>query len=151
MLLRFVCLAIIPPPITACVACRPVTICPPLGGWRMVFLVLGSSNAPRAIGSVLVRGPPERNASVVSFADAPRFARNALRPIGQNGFDAHAPNANLGRTGDAGPVAVQSAALVPYRGKEVPVRWAHTHMKTKQGSMWRLPGQVGSLAFGTEV
>ena len=84
VLFRFVCLAIIPPPITASVACRPVTICPPLGGWRMVFLVLGSSKAPRALGSVSVRGPPERHASAVSFADAPRFARNALRPIGQN-------------------------------------------------------------------
>ena len=99
----------------------------------MVFLVLGSSKAPRALGSVPVRGPPERHASAVSFADAPRFARNALRPIGQNGFDAHAPNANLGRTGDAAPVAVQSAALEPYRRKEVPVRWAHTHMKDKAG------------------
>jgi len=110
-----------------------VTISPPLGGWRTVFLALGSSMAPRGVGSVLARGLPEPNAFAVSCANAPRFARNTLRATGRNGFDAQIPNANLGRIDEMTPVAVRRPALVPHRGKDALVRAAHTHMKTKQG------------------
>jgi hypothetical protein len=122
------------------------TISLPRAGSRTAFLALGSSKAPRAIGSDLVRGLPEPHACDASFANAPRYARNALRPIGQNGFDAHAPNANHGRMDDTRPVAVRRSALVPHTRKDVLVGRAHTHMKTKQGSTWRRSRQAASGA-----
>jgi hypothetical protein len=124
----------------------PVIVALPVPGWRTVVLALGWSKAPRAIGSDLVRGLPEPHASAASFAKAPRSARNALRPIGQNGFDAHAPNANHGRMDDTRLVALRRSALVPHKDKDVLVPRAHTHMKTKQGSTWWRSRQAGSRA-----
>jgi len=107
VLLRFVCVAIRGHSALGC----DVTISPPLGGWRTVFLALGSSKAPRGVGSVLARGPPEPDVFAVC-ANAPRFARNTLRATGRNGFDAQIPNANLGRMDDTVPMVLQRSALM---------------------------------------
>jgi len=43
-------------------------------------------------------------------------SRDALRPIGQHGFDAYAPNANHVRMDDTRPVAVRRSVLLPHMG-----------------------------------
>ena len=130
--------------LTASGACLIVAL--QVAGWRTVFLAPGWSKARRAVGFLSARGPPRRHALAACVANAPRFARNALRPIGQNGFDAHAPNANHGRMDDRRAVSVRRAAVVPHTSKNVLVRWAHTHTKTKQSSRQQRSRQRGSRA-----
>jgi hypothetical protein len=134
--------------LTASGACLTLQV----AGWWTVFLVPGWSKARRAVGFLSARGPPQRHALAASVANAPRFARNALRPIGQNGFDPHAPNANHGRMDDRRALSVRRAAVVPHTSKDVLVRWAHTHMKTKHPSRQQRSRQQGSRAsFPTPV
>jgi len=136
--------------LTASGACLIVAL--QVAGWPTVFLAPGWPKARRAVGFLSARGPPERHALAASVANAPRFARNALRSIGQNGFDAHAPNANHGRMDDRRAVSVRRAAVVPHTSKNVLVRWAHTHTKTKQSSRQQRSRQRGSRAsFPTPV
>ena len=136
--------------LTASGACLIVAL--QVAGWPTVFLAPGWPKARRAVAFLSARAPPERHALAASVANAPRFARNALRPIGQNGFDAHAPNANHGRMDDRRAVSVRRAAVVPHTSKNVLVRWAHTHMKTKHPSRQQRSRQQGSRAsFPTPV
>src|ERR671926_455789 len=64
--------------LTASGACLIVAL--QVAGWPTVFLAPGWSMARRAVGFLSARGPPARDALAASVANAPRFARNALRP-----------------------------------------------------------------------